>query len=441
MRGLIAVALAFALAGCLDGNEGVPDPETSAGLDAPAPPPGYEFVCGPATVARAEGVCATRIASAGNQLTEPSLAVHPNDPRILAVAAHGVGTASLVAGGRLVVPLLFVSEDGGTSWRESTVPFAPLAGVPGDFYSDPAVVFTPNGTLVLAGLRVAQGALAHPPIVLAMASKDLGATWGEVQEFGEGGRNDREWLSLGPDGVVYLSWQEYPETSHVAWSADEGTTWTVLEETPQGCFTGSAVAFVAGQPWFACQQEADGKAGVNVFRILREEGRLEQVSRITDMYSIAPRVLEGPDGSVVVTGFWDQVARSADGGLTWDDARSVRDLVTVEDAWPQGQTYVYWSAIDGNALHLMLAYFHRFPTHNPSDEHWVAHVVLDATTLQSVQEARLTPGGPEAAGVDNAGSAVPSLGDDWYQLLASGGEVRMAWTWAGGIDVGHAVGQ
>lgn len=422
MRGPAVLALAvMALAGCLDGLGQMPD--------APGGPvPSYAFACSNGMHERVPGVCGHRLESAAAQYTEPALAWHPTEPAVMVLGVHAVGLPSVLAGGALVAPAVYVSEDQGASWLERLVPLP--SGDPGTFAGDPAVAFTPDGVLHYAAMAQSP---AFGSRLFVASSPDLGATWSSPQVLFVG--MDREWLSVGPDGVLFLSWQDYPDRSHVAWSLDSGATWSEPLAGPDGCITASPIGFVAGLPHLACSVAQEPQ---RLLRLDIHGATLEPISR-PPVAGIAPRVLSS-GGMVVVTTYSGGATASLDGGVTWSTWAWLPDLLTLDDKW--GKTpQVYWSELDGNALHLLVAVYHRSDIggmtpgrHGPQDAHHVAHVLLDARDLTVLRETELTPDVAESTGSPPA-SAVPILGDDWYSMARHGEDRALAWAWGGGIDV------
>lgn len=423
MRGPAVLALTvLLLAGCA-GSPADDMPEAPSG-----PVPSYAFACGEGMGERVPGVCMRRLESAAAQYTEPALAWHPADPAVLALGVHAVGLPSVLAGGALVAPAVYVTEDQGSSWQERLVPLPPSD--PGTFAGDPAVAFTPDGVLHYSAMAQSPGFGSR---LFVASSADLGATWSAPQVLFVG--MDREWFAVGPDGTLFLSWQDYPDRSHVAWSLDSGKTWSEPLAGPDGCITASPVGFIGGHPHLACSVAEEPQ---QLLRLDVDAATLEPVTR-PPAAGIAPRILASGD-MVVLTTYSGGAATSLDGGATWNAWAWLPDVLTVDEQWGEAPQ-VYWSELDGNALHLLVAVYHRSDTggatpgrHGVQDAHRVAHVLLDARDLTLVRETQLTPDEPESMGSPPA-SAVPILGDDWYAMARHGDALALAWAWGGGIDV------
>lgn len=419
--------LSIVLAGCAD--EG--PPASTAQQESPAPAPvGFAYPCGEGrTIERADGVCVGRIEDPVAQLSEPAIAMMPGRPEVLAIGVHVIGPAALVPGASAVQGRLYVTEDAGATWRSADIPLPDA--LPGDVFSDPSLAFDAAGVLHVSGLAVRpqQSVDAY-----AVSTSDLGKTWSKAVRLTEGGSNDRNWEAVGPDGAVYVSSHVCCRTSRVSWSEDGGATWTRLAKEPEGCYTGSPVAFVGGEPWLACyDRDAEG---IRVHRLDRAGATLVPLGLAKGMSCIAPRILPLTDGRVLLTCYGGFLSVSSDGGATWSTPAYLADLLTVDDAWERFQ--VYWSDVDAfGLLHLTILPFHRVPM----DEYLlgrttqpVAHVVLDIDTLQPVQETLLTPPDEPERDLATPPSLVPILGDDWYGMAFAEDHGYLVWMFRGGIE-------
>jgi hypothetical protein len=106
------------------------------------------------------------------------------------------------------------SANGGTTWsRPITLPQSSGSGVSS---WDPAVAVAPNGTVYAAYMVQQSGGGPQYPVVAA--SPDHGATFPQVttlvppqkKNFG-----DRDFIAVGPNGTVYLTWDYGPDRSQV----------------------------------------------------------------------------------------------------------------------------------------------------------------------------------------------------------------------------------
>jgi hypothetical protein len=131
------------------------------------------------------------------------------------------------------------STDGGAHFG------APIS-VPGSVGSninawDPAVTVAPNGT-VYAAFMIAKGAQWYPVVA---ASFDHGVTFPQVSSLvPPDAKNwgDRDFIAVGPDGTVYLTWDYGPNRSSVT----------------NICATNGSCAFLTGDLNAVVQRSSDG---------------------------------------------------------------------------------------------------------------------------------------------------------------------------------------
>jgi photosystem II stability/assembly factor-like uncharacterized protein len=116
-----------------------------------------------------------------------------------------------------------VSRDNGETWKSAFFP-----PVPGSAFTfgDPALAVAPNGTVYFSQLgEDAKGNFT----VQINRSTDGGITWspGIVVAIDPG--SDKEWIAVGPDGVVYVTWSSFQNDGsaqlRLAKSTDGGNTW------------------------------------------------------------------------------------------------------------------------------------------------------------------------------------------------------------------------
>ncbi|HET7416901.1 MAG TPA: sialidase family protein [Solirubrobacterales bacterium] len=173
---------------------------------------------------------------------ETPAVVNPVDPRNVATSANEY---------RLDGHEVYTSTDGGRTWRNVVVPgMTGATGGLGPFAhmsscGDPSLAFGPDGTLYYAGLVCSFS--ADQPAALGYvssgigvsASRDGGATWGTphlvTSSSGAPNFNDKEWITAGPDGRLYVTWTRFAFSRAsgyqgspilLAVSADGGVSWS-----------------------------------------------------------------------------------------------------------------------------------------------------------------------------------------------------------------------
>jgi hypothetical protein len=116
-----------------------------------------------------------------------------------------------------------VSTDNGQTWSSAFFP-----PVPGSSFTfgDPVLAVAPNGTVYFAQL----GADAKGnSTVQVNRSIDGGITWGPGIVVVTDPGADKEWMAVGPDGVVYVTWTSFQANGsaqlRLAKSTDGGNTW------------------------------------------------------------------------------------------------------------------------------------------------------------------------------------------------------------------------
>lgn len=214
-RGIRAILLAAFVSGCAGPLTAVPDDEF---LPAEVPIKGFESECPPGVVrTRADGVCIGTIRASSEAYSEPVLAVHPDDPRTLAVGAHSIGATAT----RAIDSVILVSRDGGATFSRRLIPTPPSpGGAPRITVWDPALLFDAQGVLHFTGIvQNAESVLR----VFYTSSGDLAGTWTQPVELSSD-RSDRNWMALSPAGRIWVSWWSTAGANR-AWSDDGGNTW------------------------------------------------------------------------------------------------------------------------------------------------------------------------------------------------------------------------
>jgi len=143
---------------------------------------------------------------------------------------------------------VYVSRDGGATFTDVVLPgWAPAGGgVAGLFKhapagGDPVVAFAPDGTLYYSALVYDFSFPNHTPSGVAVAvSRDGGSIWARPVmvhfESANNFFNDKEWITAGPNGTVYVTWTRFNVGPHgatyissnivLAASHDFGATWS-----------------------------------------------------------------------------------------------------------------------------------------------------------------------------------------------------------------------
>jgi hypothetical protein len=144
-------------------------------------------------------------ASCGGQNAEVEQAVDPKLGYVYEdwMGCHGIGFAR--------------STDGGATWQ---APIA-LPGTVGSNFNvwDPAVAVAPDGTVYAAFMR-AKNSQWYPFVA---ASFDHGQTFTQLAELtppDPKNWGDRDFIAVGPDGTVYLTWDYVPSRSTVTTICD-----------------------------------------------------------------------------------------------------------------------------------------------------------------------------------------------------------------------------
>lgn len=237
-----------------------------------------------------------------NPQNEQNIVANPANPNHLVTSANEY---------RGNVHAVYVSTDRGASWRNIVLPgWTVDSGAVGlfknlDSCGDPVLAFSPSGDrLYYSGLACAGGPSPKQSRsgVAVAVSTDGGLSWSPptmvhyttTSNF----FHDKEWLAVGPDGSVHLSW-----------------TW--FQSLPNGKF-GSSPIFLAssrdgGLSWSDPHQVSSAAYPYN-------QGSIPAVAPDGSIYVsfIAAMPEAGYQADAVV------LARSRDGGLTWSNTPGPR---------------------------------------------------------------------------------------------------------------------
>jgi Neuraminidase (sialidase) len=114
----------------------------------------------------------------------------------------------------------YVSHDGGATWTNEFMPgLSENAGGTYQGVGDPAFAWAPDGSAVyyanIAFNRQANPATGHSAFASSVAvsrSTDKGDTWDTnfvIQSDNPNVFHDKEWVGVGPDGTVYVTWARF----------------------------------------------------------------------------------------------------------------------------------------------------------------------------------------------------------------------------------------
>jgi hypothetical protein len=182
--------------------------------------------------------------SCWNPQNEQNIVINPTNPNNLVTSANDYRFEFRC--------FVYVSMDGGDTWQNVALPgWSVPTGAKGNFKSggcggDPVVAFGPDGTLYFAGLTYFFDQFpAHQGSGVAVASsKDGGLHWTPpvMVHYASTGVyfNDKEWIGVGPDGTVYLTWTKFYQGPRgfsylkspivMATSTTGGKTWSSVKQ-------------------------------------------------------------------------------------------------------------------------------------------------------------------------------------------------------------------
>lgn len=300
---------------------------------------GVASACGssaPSTVTNTKPV---RVSSCPGYSAEPVQAVDGQYVYEAWIGCRGIGFTRSTDGGR-------------TFHRAKSVPLATLPPHRSEW--DPAVAVAPDGTVYVSYII---GSFSTPQVARRIApalvvSRDHGATFSRASTLptpkSSGSWGDRDWITVGPDGTLYMTWDYGPRA----------------DEVKIVCHTGASCSFSAGDFNAVLQKSSDGG---------KMWTRLRPISPgfpLGGVYS-APIVAE-PDGTLDVLYIQDPTSRrtlrvspgheyftrSTDGGSTWSKPVAVdpgTGTVSLDTWWidgslavdPAGTLYAAWDTQDG----------------------------------------------------------------------------------------------
>lgn len=320
-----------------------------------------------------------------------------------------------------------VSTDGGRTWVQKNPPPMP-SGLTGS-QSDVIVQAAPSGRLYWSALVVArpvQGSFVLEGLQVAW-SDDAADTWaGNVHlspltRTAEVVAPDRQWLSFGPAGHLYVTYNQVPTGIWIARSTDGGATWSgwtraaPLEGRGGGIGqSGPPVVDSKGRVFVPACDIAN--AGTRVF-VSRDQARSFTSTLVPGPCSWFPMLGVGWDDSLVlaVSAGAVSVARSVDGGATFTKLKEWARGATAAP-WPivrdDGEAIVAWYEGDGSSSDLVVG---AGPAHEGPDRRVIV-----------------------ADGMGTSGSRTSALTD--FASMARLPDGRLALTWVVGNTAVVSVG-
>jgi hypothetical protein len=206
------------------------------------------------------------------------------------IGCNGIGFARSVDGGRSFGNPVIVPGSAGHGFHHRGIGF----GLP-KYGWDPSVAVGPDHTVYVAYM-IYRHSHVHPVVAI---SRDHGATFARLSQPQSPRRNnwgDRDFITVGPSGTLYLTWDFGPSLSPksrhgnivVQRSTDGGKTWSHLTVVSPGF--------------------PDHGGGVAAPVLAEPGGRLDAAFWVWSGGALAPYAL--PPNRIYFTS-------SADGGLTW----------------------------------------------------------------------------------------------------------------------------
>lgn len=149
-----------------------------------------------------------------------------NESNVVANPANALNLVTSANEYRIDGHAVYYSTDGGVTWNDVPLPgWTSSTGGTGVFshlssYGDPVVAFSPDGSrLYYSGLVGGAGPGSFTggnqglSGVAVAVSTDGGATWGAPHMVSYTSSNnifnDKEWITVGPDGTVYVTWTRF----------------------------------------------------------------------------------------------------------------------------------------------------------------------------------------------------------------------------------------
>lgn len=430
MRDCLALLALLAIAaGCIgassDAEAGpTSEPETDSARELPS----YELACPPGASTDSAEPCLATLSRPAHSFDEPELAVHPEDPEVLAVGvnahdAREAAPSTTPTPGTTVAGLqVYTSEDAGASWQQAGLPAAPD---PEDrrartsLYSDPSLAYDENGRLHATGLvshnvHAWRAEESRWHVFHAALSPD--GSWSQPVVLSEDGSNDRQWITTGPSNTLLVPWQDPFDATEVVWSTDGGQTWhgPPSGEAParfEDCGPSSRGLTWNASVFLVCSGRDGYEAtGLRVLELDREEGVLQERAHLSHLPGTWKMdAVVTPEGRFVTAAHVDHGLRLAatDRGPTgWSSPLALEEQLSVDDGLRELELFAL-AADPWGGVHLLVGGDEACtgpcppqrtpPLGRPSDgSRQLAHVVVDPAKLSVVEETVLTPEGLES---------------------------------------------
>lgn len=430
LRLAMPILAVFLVSGCAAQGPGLGPP--SGGDAGPTEVLAYSWKCPPGAEAWRSGeVCAGTLRTADSPAGEAVAAVASGSDGPVAVAwiaAPRVVTVGPTDQGieyQILSLTVAFSHDRGATWTRTTVPTPSslTAEVRYRYASDPTIAYDAAGTLHVSGITQATDRIRDVDCheIFHVATADDGSTWSTPVSITDCTESaDRPWIAAGAAGDVVITWDvwgntNYNRTSAIATSRDGGATWAHTQHN--GCGQPSPARWTPSGVVVACAvvvdpgvggTEADSRQGLRILRLLADASGTE-VTWLTDSIkgAVWPVLSVADDGALALTmGDARQrpepilLLRSTDEGRTWSGPFAAPAAVDDEavdggaylgavaaDGWGGLHVVVWACARDGSAVFVADACGAR-----------AAHLVVDAASLEVLQERDLMPDPPRPDG-------------------------------------------
>jgi BNR/Asp-box repeat len=313
------------------------------------------------------------------------------------MGCEGIGFARSVNGGVTFQPAISLPGSGGSTTNTW----------------DPAIAVAPNGT-VYASFMISKGGQYYPVVV---ASSDHGASFTQVSSLippDPKNWGDRDFIAVGPDGTVYLTWDYGPTRTSMQYYCPRlgsctftaGDLNVVMQKSTDGGKTWSAMSYIS--PGFP-------NSGADSAPLLVEpDGRIDvlyQGYQVTN----PPTDTLGAGSSYFTS--------STDGGQTWSAPANISgtDAMSTLEWWidgdisadSAGNLYATWDSqgtnADGSANDI--GWLSYSTNHGAS---WSAPVQVPGDTLNVPHITQVAGAG---TGIAYVGWLSPSSSQGYAQFL------------------------